>query len=66
MSALKVGDVVRLASGGPEMTVIKADSGEASCAWFLKDDEGEWAGPLASDFPVEALVLLVVDAAKDS
>ncbi len=33
--AFEVGDVVRLASGGPPMTVEKVfDSGDLLCSWF--------------------------------
>lgn len=33
--SFKVGDVVRMKSGGPMMTVIKIrDGGELECAWF--------------------------------
>jgi len=30
----KVGDVVRLKSGGPAMTVTSAKEGRVFCAWF--------------------------------
>jgi uncharacterized protein YodC (DUF2158 family) len=30
----KPGDVVKLKSGGPLMTVVTADSKEAECEWF--------------------------------
>jgi len=35
MAAFKVGDTVRLKSGGPLMTV--RNTGEIECTWFLKD-----------------------------
>ena len=31
---MKIGDVVQLKSGGPYMTVIYADSENATCQWF--------------------------------
>ena len=36
---LKRGDVVRLKSGGPKMTVedVSSDGDEVSCAWFNQD-----------------------------
>jgi uncharacterized protein YodC (DUF2158 family) len=46
----KVGDIVRLKSGGPEMTVKDTDSaGEYECQWFAgKKLESGW-------FPGESL-----------
>jgi len=32
---MQIGDVVRLKSGGPKMTIVSLGEGEAvSCAWF--------------------------------
>lgn len=31
---MKIGDVVKLKSGGPNMTVMKISSGYAICHWF--------------------------------
>ena len=34
------GDVVRLKSGGPDMTVSKTGDGAAECQWFGPDGSG--------------------------
>lgn len=42
MTEFKVGDVVRLKSGGPSMTVVgfqKTHPSMASCVWFLSGEE---------------------------
>ena len=56
MAEFKVGDTVRLKSGGPIMTVIRAGDveGEARvwCAWFADDNERKQTG-----FPPEAIEL---------
>lgn len=51
MQSLKVGDVVQLKSGGPKMTVCKADEENKSyrCCWF-NGKKVERA-----DFPLEVL-----------
>jgi uncharacterized protein YodC (DUF2158 family) len=38
---LKVGDVVRLNSGGPDMTVLAVDETGVLCTWFNGHD-GHW------------------------
>jgi uncharacterized protein YodC (DUF2158 family) len=54
MMAFKIGDIVRLKSGGPAMTVTKVDDFGIrtiiKCTWFAenKNERG--------DFPPEALV----------
>jgi uncharacterized protein YodC (DUF2158 family) len=35
--SFKSGDVVRLKSGGPPMTVMRTNKKLAECVWFLKD-----------------------------
>lgn len=52
MSQFKVGDVVRLKSGGPRMTIVSLKAGMTSdhrCSWF------EGAQPKDGHFPPEAL-----------
>jgi uncharacterized protein YodC (DUF2158 family) len=39
MDEFKEGDVVRLKSGGPNMTVETVDDDEVRCAWF--DDKNQ-------------------------
>lgn len=64
---LKVGDIVRLKTGGPKMTVNRvgpygspddhdhlASNAEVQTAWF-SDDEGCWNGPFADIFGMDAL-----------
>jgi len=36
MAEVKSGDVVRLRSGGPRMTVEKVESGAVNCCFFTK------------------------------
>jgi uncharacterized protein YodC (DUF2158 family) len=38
---LKIGDVVRLKSGDPKMTVIEVDGGWVTCVWFGLDGKRE-------------------------
>lgn len=53
MSKFKVGDVVRLNSGGPFMTVtyIDEEDGKVYVEWFGSDTER----PLSANFPSAAL-----------
>lgn len=37
----KVGDTVKLKSGGPVMTVTSIDSAESTCTWF-HDSTPQW------------------------
>jgi uncharacterized protein YodC (DUF2158 family) len=48
----RAGDVVRLKSGGPRMTVdyIDVNTGTPACAWF-------WKGEVLSDQPFSAKLL---------
>lgn len=66
---IKGGDVVRLKSGGPAMTVVKPSEGNCfECAWFTEYDTASsveeprpqrWNNfPNFADFPAWALVLV--------
>lgn len=46
---MKVGDVVHLKSGGPDMTIAKIENGYAVCEWF------EGAKPMRHEFPLTSL-----------
>jgi uncharacterized protein YodC (DUF2158 family) len=47
------GDVVKLRSGGPDMTVTGCELGVYQCAWFTFGDESR-----SSSFSEEALILV--------
>jgi uncharacterized protein YodC (DUF2158 family) len=57
MADFSVGDVVRLKSGGPKMTVMWLPDREYTsaytCAWFASDDERK-----TERFPAESLELV--------
>ena len=53
MSSIKVGDIVRLKSGGPVMDVAKIRDGQAVCHWF--DEEPKAPAIKVTAFPVAAL-----------
>ena len=57
MSEIKLGSVVRLKSGGPEMTVSGVHSdGRAFCTWFV---QGKASGKQEfGGFPLVSLMLL--------
>lgn len=38
MSELKVGDLVKLKSSGPTMTIQSIGNNNAHCAWFVGDE----------------------------
>lgn len=56
MQVIKIGSVVYLVSGGPNMSVVRLDRGvrKATCAWF---DDSDVKGGV---FPLEALILVAV------
>jgi uncharacterized protein YodC (DUF2158 family) len=53
---MNVGDVVRLKSGGPPMTVTRLESSAATCEWFTSiGTEMFTAETTSRQFPVLAL-----------
>lgn len=50
MTALQINTQVRLASGGPVMTITRLDGDTARCIWFVG------GVPESGDFPTGALV----------
>jgi uncharacterized protein YodC (DUF2158 family) len=48
--ALRIGNLVRLRSGGPLMTVVRIDSDQVNCVWT------DWDGQFESgNFPIDVL-----------
>lgn len=59
MSGLKIGDLVKLKSGSPVMTVDSVDDrGQCGCKWFLGDEKK------SAVFSQESLVRTNPDADK--
>lgn len=65
MTKWEIGDVVRLKSGGPVMTVIETDildeegvhvDGVVACGWFHPDGEGHRADYRTEEFHAASLV----------
>ncbi|WP_165576243.1 YodC family protein [Aeromonas bestiarum] len=50
---MKVGDVVKLNSGGPSMTVLTIDEKEAKCLWFTSDYQLQ-----SATFPLDVIDLV--------
>ena len=54
----EVGDVVRLTSGGPPMTVDEVinEGNAVRCVWFKMNSDDTWDGPYRSEFQSDDLV----------
>jgi uncharacterized protein YodC (DUF2158 family) len=52
MEKFKKGDVVRLKSGGPDMTVQDLNESEVTCVWFMGEVKQQ------DDFDVDTLELV--------
>lgn len=50
-SEMKIGDLAKLNSGGPVMTIRVINEGDVMCDWF---DDTNWK-PLHKSFPMESL-----------
>ncbi len=49
----KIGGVVKLISGGPDMTIDKKPDNESDriyCVWFVKESSGNYTGPFRDSF----------------
>lgn len=51
---MQIGDVVRLKSGGPKMTITALDETEATCAWFNRNGRNQ-----SDDFPLATIEMFV-------
>lgn len=40
---IKVGDTVRIKSGGPLMTAVQVEEDQIQCMWHHRTKAGEWA-----------------------
>jgi uncharacterized protein YodC (DUF2158 family) len=57
---IAVGDIVKLNSGGPKMTVINADGCAIKCTWY-SDDGDDFYG--LADFPAACLTMVKANTA---
>lgn len=57
MLELEPGDLVRLKSGGPLMTIESVENNVALCSWFYQNDEGHWFDYGSSHFRTIVLEL---------
>lgn len=57
MSDIKVGDVVRLKSGGKDMTVTEINGDACLCHWF-ESNEYQWQKLGRAWFPAAALIMV--------
>jgi len=55
MGNIDIGDIVRLKSGGPDMTVSKINEDGFTCIWFNKLETGSFIFQEAENIPYSAL-----------
>lgn len=51
---MQIGDIVRLKSGGPKMTITALDDASASCAWFDRNGRNQ-----SDDFPLATIEMFI-------
>ena len=53
-TSMQIGDVVRLKSGGPKMTITALDEAQATCVWFNRNGRNQ-----SDDFPLATIEMFV-------
>jgi uncharacterized protein YodC (DUF2158 family) len=53
--SFEAGDVVRLKSGGPRMTIMTIGEKTATCVWFGTNVCGQWTDLTAQGFDITSL-----------
>lgn len=51
---MQIGDIVRLKSGGPKMTIAAIDEEEVSCTWFDRNGRNQM-----NDFPMATIEIFI-------
>ena len=53
---MKIGDIVKLKTGGPNMTVCSSVDDTIRCMWFSPRPDQSWDGPYSELFKKDTLV----------
>ena len=53
---MKAGDVVKLKTGGPNMTIDTVVNDAIKCVWFSPRPDQSWDGPYSDVFKRDSLV----------